>query len=267
MLVPFQLEGIRVHEVATGPDCLMEAGALTRATRGRPRTAVLHCETFGNLADAALFDLLGGLRADGVPVVVDQTHSLLGGVHFPGDYVVTGLRKLLPVPDGAWVSGLAGAPPLSRSARDEDATARLVAALDSGLDQADRRAGAELALDDLWAPAAISPQALAALASLDPALLAAGRRANAARLRAALPEVTVVNPDAPECCVAISHPDAEAIAQHLAGQGIVSPVHWGRPFGLRPARGWRTDLLTLPVDRRLTEAELALIASSLLAAT
>lgn len=263
MLVPFQLEGIRVHEVATGPACLMEADALAQAARGRPRTAVLHCETFGNLADAALHGVLGGLRADGVPVVVDQTHSLLGTAHFPGDYAVASLRKLLPVSDGAWVCGLANKPRLSRSAQDEDATARLLGALGSGSDQADRRADAELALDDLWAPAAISPRALAGLASLHPSQLLAERRANTARLRAALPGVTVVNPDAPECCVAISHRRAEAIAQYLAGQGIVPPVHWARPLGLRPGRAWRTELLTLPVGRRLTADELVLIRSAL----
>lgn len=263
MFVPFQLEGIRVHEVATGPDCLMDADALVAAAQNRPRAAVLHCETFGNLASSLLHEALARVRASGVPVVVDQTHSLLGSGHFPGDYAVASLRKLLPVADGAWVCGVTDAPPLARSRRDEEATARFAEALRRGPGWPTVQAEAEAAVDELWAPAAISAHALAVLGSLDPPLVLAQRRRNAARLREALPEVTLLNPDATECCLAIRHPRAESMAEDLATHGIVAPVQWARPLGLRPGRAWRTDVLTLPVDRPLTDAELALIRSAL----
>lgn len=265
MFVPFQLEGIRVHEVATGPDCLMDADALARIARDRRRAAVLHCETFGNLAGADLAAVLEDLQSRGIPVVVDQTHSLLGTEHFPGDYAVASLRKLLPVPDGAWVRGLVDAPRLSRPAADEEVTALLTKALTRGPGWATLQAEAESVLDDLWTPAAISSHALEVLSSLDPSQLAAQRRHNAARLRESLPEAELLNPQATECCLAISHPRAESIAEGLAAHGIVAPVQWARPLGLRPGREWRTDLVTLPVDRRLTDAELALIGSALAA--
>jgi hypothetical protein len=263
MFVPFQLEGVQVHEVVTGSDCLMNADALARTARDHRRAAVLHCETFGNLAGPELDAVLKDLQSHGIPVVVDQTHSLLGTGHFPGNYAVASLRKLLPVPDGAWVRGLADAPCLSRSAADEEVTALFAEALTRGASWPASQAEAESALDDLWAPAAISPQALVVLGSLDPSQLVAERRRNAARLRAALPGVEMLNPDATECCLAISHPRAESIADELAAHGIVAPVQWARPLGLRPGRPWRTDLLTLPANRQLTDAELELVGTAL----
>src|SRR5659263_651722 len=82
MFLPFQLEGIAVRTVPTGADTLMLGRALREALAGRPDAAVLHCETFGTPADVA------------------------------------SLRKLLPVPDGAWVTGLRTPPDLHRTARD-----------------------------------------------------------------------------------------------------------------------------------------------------
>jgi len=267
MFVPFQLEGIRVHEVRTGSDCLMDADALAEAVRERPRAAVFHCETFGNLAGPALAETLAGVQARGLPVVVDQTHSLLGAQHFPGDYAVASLRKLLPVPDGAWVCGLTEVPELPRSPWDEAATDRFVDALDRQPGWLRLRLEAEMGIDDLWEPAAISPQAVAALGAIGTSELVEGRRANATRLLAALPHVTLLNPDATECCLALSHRRAEAIAEDLATHGILAPIQWTRPRRLRRARPWRTDVLTLPVDQWLDDEDVALIASSLAATT
>ena len=262
MFVPFQLEGIRVHEVATGTDCLMDAAALAGSAEEHPAAAVLHCETFGNLAGPALREVLTDSQARGLPVVVDQTHSLPGAEHFPGDYAVASLRKLLPVPDGAWVTGVAEVPELSRSAQDDAATAALVGALDLEPGWAERRLEAEAGIDELWTPAAISPEAMDALARLDPSRLIEERRANATRLLDALPGVTLLNPDAPECCIAISHPRAESISQELAAHGILTPGQWSRPQGGPRTRPWRTDVLALPVDRRLTNVETRVIQAS-----
>ena len=90
----------------TTPDCLLDPDALDSTLTAHPGYAVLHSETFGTPADPDLTSVLDRARTGDHPVVVDRTHSLLGAPSWHGDYEVASLRKLLPTPDGAWVSGL-----------------------------------------------------------------------------------------------------------------------------------------------------------------
>ncbi|WIK64328.1 hypothetical protein [Gleimia hominis] len=131
MILPFELEGISVRYCPTDRRALPVPQRLAELVT--PGSAVLLCFTFGNLPTAQLVSVLEGVRAGGVPIVVDGTHSWLGpqanlngektqatqradGGGFasvalrakPGyaDYYVVSMRKLLPVPDGAFVHGL-----------------------------------------------------------------------------------------------------------------------------------------------------------------
>lgn len=48
MVLPFALEGVRVHPVDVGADLLIDPASLVRALAREPGAAVLHCETYGN---------------------------------------------------------------------------------------------------------------------------------------------------------------------------------------------------------------------------
>ncbi|WP_170297216.1 DegT/DnrJ/EryC1/StrS family aminotransferase [Georgenia thermotolerans] len=276
MVLPFQLEGLHVTTVATDERCLLDPGALAAALTDR--AAVLHCETFGNLAGPALARVLARARRGGVPVVVDETHSVLGPDHADGDYRVASLRKLLPVPDGAWVTGLAAPPGLTPRAVDReitrlriDAAARRRAPLHGREGAAEVQAlfgRAEELMGQALAPSPMSPQAREVLTNLDGDALLARRRANAVRLRGALAEagLEVLNPDASPCFVMVRHDRAGAVIRRLARAGIVGPVYWPRPAGLSRERRWRTDLVSLPVDHRYGAAEMDQVARAVVAA-
>ena len=66
MLVPFLMEGIQVHVVVTGADCLMHGDALLAAVDSHPGCAILHCETFGNRPHADLAATLHDTAGRGI---------------------------------------------------------------------------------------------------------------------------------------------------------------------------------------------------------
>ena len=253
MLVPFSMEGINVRTLPTGRDCLLKAGALADAVAARPGAAVLHSETYGNLAGRKLTAVLKRAMAAGTRVVVDQTHSWMEPGSFAGDYRVASLRKLLAIPDGAWVRGLRSSVVLGRDRIDELVTeARLDFLANRSV--ASHEAAEDL-IDQAWTPAAPSPAALALLAQHDLSSDLAVRRRNARQLRTLLQGFDIVNPGA-SCCVALRHPRAGRLMDVLKDHGVVGPVHWQRPENLPRGRTWKRDLLSLPVDSRFGPEEL-----------
>ena len=260
MIEPFQLEGLRVRHLPTDAQALMKAEDLRSAMAEDPHQAVLHCEVFGARAGEALLAALSDARTDGLPVVVDATHSLLADTHDPGDYLVASLRKLLPVPDGGFALGV-GPPALrERAAADEAATRLALTALELGQlckpSQAstpaylDALGAAEQAMLDALRPVPMSEISLRLLRQLDVQSWRGSRRAHARELIEWLTSsgLTVLNPDTPECGVVVRVQDAPAAEQVLLEAGIVCPISWPRPEGLPKAAPWRSDLLTLPVD-------------------
>lgn len=265
MTWPFQLEGLRVVPVATGPDLLLDPDAVSAFLTRHGRAALLHCRTFGSPTSTPLRAALASARADGVRVVLDATHAPLEAPDAPCDYRVASLRKLLPLPDGAVVDGLGDPPRLGRSALDAEATRLSVAAakLAASGGAADvARAHvlvdeAEALLDRSWTPSAMSEEARVTLAHLDVTTLIAGVARTARRLRALLAQTGwgVVNPRAGATPVVVSHPDADRVRARLRAAGLGSPIHWPRPPGLRRGTPWRSDLLVLPTPPSLPGPE------------
>ena len=255
MTWPFQLEGIRVVTVATGHDVLLDPDALRAALAAHRAAAILHCETFGNRASSALAGALGEARASGIPVVVDITHSLLDAPHAASDYQVASLRKLLPLPEGGFATGV-GSPELRRSALDEEIV-RL-----SSSDSQDGPSRADDLMDTSWTPSALGVRTRETLRSLDPQFFCIKRRRNAARLREMIGAfgLPVVNPEGGACPVVVSHPHPDAARAALIEIGHGSPIHWRRPSGLRPGTPWRTDLVAMPNDPDLGEDALVGVA-------
>ena len=120
MAVPFALEGMRVLPVDVGADLLLDPCVLSEALDRAPGAAVVHCETYGNHGGQELSSALAIARMRGSAVILDATHSLvdrllaaatspgalgeIAGGSEPWDAIVASTRKLLPVPDGAWLA-------------------------------------------------------------------------------------------------------------------------------------------------------------------
>ncbi|WP_128683284.1 hypothetical protein [Actinomyces qiguomingii] len=236
MTIPFELEGLRVNNVECGPTGLLDPGPLTAALAACTRPPlILHAETFGNRADGELRTALAAARRSGARIVVDATHTALeradelladaGTTHHPdADYLVASLRKLLPIPLGGVVRGLASPPELAGDPLNADLTA--VAEI------AERRPGVpalkdavEDLLDIAWAPAPMPGTYRVRLALPEFNAELSRRRARLARLHAAVADLDVVNPGVAHPPV-IAHPRAAAIRAALARAGFSLPLHW-----------------------------------------
>lgn len=260
MIQPFQLEGIRIRHVATDAQALLDADALTEALAASRHPAVLHCEVFGTRAGAALRDVLDSAQVSGVPVVVDATHSVFAPDHDPADYLVASMRKLLPLPDGAFVTGTMSCPTRPRRRVDRAATRLGLLAAQHRRDFLGGRGSAagylqaldaaEAAMLDAGEPVDMSYAALRQLECLDVDILRDGRRANAHHLiqRLTSSGCEVLNPETGECGVVVHVRDAQSAENDLLAAGIVCPISWPRPPGLPHGVPWRTGWITLPVD-------------------
>ncbi len=273
MIEPFQLEGIRVRHVATDACALMDAHSLQDALDADARQAVLHCEVYGARAGAALGAVLASARVTGIPVVVDATHSLFASAHGPADYLVASLRKLLPLPDGAFVTGVPAASPLGRRTADDEATqlglvaqqrrSEYLQGLASRDDYVSAVDGAEDAMLDARDPSDMSDIALQRLRNFSVEEEVRRRRANAQHLIEQLTAVgaQVINASHVECGVLVRVADAARTEQSLLAAGIICPISWPRPPGLARGAAWHTGWITLPVDPSMTFERLDCVAT------
>ena len=255
MVLPFTLEGVRVHPVDVGADLLIDPASLVRALAREPGAAVLHCETYGNRGGRNLAAVLAAARRNGSALVLDATHSLIDrlirtvgaagspaptasgpdrrpgtGRDGPWDAVVASMRKLLPVPDGA----------------------RLCWSEDSAL-----ATGLERVVGDLHERGPIDETATALGVELHTAL-------TAHRLRESLEEgaracgLRVANPGSAGC---VALRDArgleggpgrravrvlDGLEEALAHAGLWGPVSWPDP-GVGGGRPW-PRVVTVPTD-------------------
>ncbi|MCI1747471.1 MAG: hypothetical protein LKI24_04810 [Acidipropionibacterium sp.] len=194
MVTPWQLEGLAVRRVDVGPDLLMDAGALSDllslCREAGERPVILHCETFGVRAGAALEGVLADAERAGAVVLVDRTHSFLGPrvgtvAGAAGRVEMVSTRKLLPLGELAWITGgfrdVAGRTPADEAERapaglaertpaDDELTAARMRFLDRpGVDTFET---AEDLADDCWTPVPPHPQTLAQHREFDSELLA-----------------------------------------------------------------------------------------------
>lgn len=273
MVLPFALEGMRARPVDVGADLLADPRALREALAREPGAAVLHCETYGNRGGRELASVLGAARGLGHPVVLDATHSVVDrlvgaasapgpprgapagrggaepGVRAPGwDAVVASARKLLPVPDGAWLAW-PDASPLAARLEACRIAARHEAAIESALTPVPASARTVALLEGLG-PRGLRPRARAARRLRE--RLGAGLRARGLR---------VVNPVSAGCvALGAAGPDGGpagalgAVEEALARAGLWGPVSWSDPDA--GARAW-PSVVTVPTDEPGRVEELA----------
>ena len=222
----------------------------------------------------------------GIPVIEDHSHDPFSdwARTSSAPYVVSSLRKTLPVPDGGLVwspQGLdlpAPAGPESRGAQLKLAAMLLKSAWLDGRPvpkdtfRALQQEGEHLLLGSAG-PASAATRAT--LPVLDVAGLRATSIANARALAAALPASTsswrvLAGGAAPfrVQLVCTARPVRDALLAHLAGHGVFAPVHWrqdrdGFWSGDEQAADLADRMLTLPVDHRCTPADIKRMAALL----
>lgn len=212
--------------------------------------------------------------------VEDCAQSLATGRAPWGDWQLFSPRKLMGVPEGGFL--------VPRTARARAITLPPAALPPDPARSAARRAPMQLRRDrpadnTLWHPLhqqaeamgdnadrAIDPAALALLARINPAPMIAARKANAARLAAALPPALQPLPRDPAAApfgLPLLLPRRDALLPALYRAGIFPAVHW-RDILSPPA--WEDDhiraatIVTLPCDHRYGPARMDHLATALL---
>lgn len=280
MIRPFLDAGMAIQFCGTTEEFILSGISLAELLAARSEhVAILHCETFGTPAGAELRSTLDAASRAGIPVILDRTHSLLSPAPAVADYEIASLRKLLPVPDGGYVTGLRSVPKLQGTPEHHTfcelrlkAAGRKTEYLRHSMEHKlhlDEFARAEQLLDQYPRASKISDRSRVTLASLDFHSIRRTRIENAGILELALHHGSVQVANAvgwrnSPAYVVITHPDAKALRNHLTSKQIYCPIHWPRPASHPRPRSWRADLLSLPIDHRYTGDDMQRMASAIL---
>jgi len=276
---PFRARGFELRRYGQGPGLDRPRGLPRRLERG---DVLLLIHYFGRL-NRALLDY-AGRQAERAWVIEDCVQGCLArGLGRQGDFAVHGLRKWLPVPDGALLCSPRPLGPPPAPPREELASRQLLARWLRAADPDAARAlalEAEGLLEEDPLPRRASWATAWLLRRLDLQGFRRRRRVNWRRLDARLRErltkgpATPLHPLHPDLGpgevplgypVVLAEPDLrEALRRALAAERIWCPVHWE----LEPeARAFEADwslsrrILTLPVDQRLGAAEVDRLAA------
>ncbi len=279
MIAPFHRNGWALTQLPVDLD-LAVSPALLLARVGSG--VLLHTPYFGRQDSPAMLAALGTLRRRGVLVIVDETHRLFAGPSQVADIRVASLRKLLPLYDGGYVTGVSGRLPTSLPQSEtllqmsEIADLRQLAsvykssALASGGPSNVHLAAyarAEQATERRPRPARMSTKSSALLRHLDLPLIRATRAANSTVLARALgrsDRFRIINPPAPDLLpshLVLEADDVKGLRRYLTGQGIYCPVHWPPSVLLPREQDWPRRYLSLPVDQRYAEPDMLRIAA------
>lgn len=234
-------------------------------------SAYLHAPYFGRSTPGPVREALHGAVDRGTVVIEDRTHSVLGSPAARFDaaqYSMASLRKLLPIPAGAWVTGVRRAPVRSdglavtlRREAMERKSANL-ASENPMKDHLELFAESEETLTAELAPAALPEEIVDMMRRFDYELIRERRRSNAAFLGHELSGmgIEVLNGDADvasHLVIVSNRRDELRIA--LAREGVYCPIHW-RQHPEMPVR-MREDLLSIPIDQRYTRPDMERIVS------
>lgn len=221
-------------------------------------TLVFTMSYFGVAESDAWIRFLKACRAVGAKVLSDETHRLLSPGCSEADYRIGSLRKMLPVPDGAFITGFGPEVGTSGAQGERRVEAmRVKANYLAGLSEHRHLplfAAAEAETEqEIW-PASMSADAHRLVKSLDFAGMAAARAANHARLEARLPELGIELTTAGTSVAShavITADDVQLLRRHLIAHRIYCPIHWPRPNANEGApNAWRDNVLSIPIDHR-----------------
>lgn len=233
-------------------------------------TAVLNFPAFGVPESLDWLRFLSETQERGGVVISDESHRGLSPGLAQADVRLASLRKMLPLPDGAFVTGLVGQQTFS--AGGEQAAVRAAAMVEKSSYLAgelstsrhlDMFARAEDLTHQQTEPALMSELSAERIAALDWNVLRSSRAANATALEEELAgtpyRVTTGVAEVPSHVV-ISGPDALGLRRHLITSRVYCPVHWVRPSKEPLPTSWRDDVLSVPIDHRYTPNDMSRVA-------
>jgi len=176
------------------------------------------------------------------------------------------LRKLLPVPDGALLTGLENSLPAPGKQGEIRWEAMVLKreqlARGSERTHLDVFAQAELITERDVTPSAASRRTHELLPSLDISEMRRRRGINAQTLTQALREsrfsVTTIAAEVPSHVV-LEGPKATKLREHLINRSVFAPVHWPERDATVPGT-WRSDTLSIPVDHRYAAQDMEHVA-------
>jgi len=238
---------------------------------------LLHTPYFGRQDSPATLESLRTLRRRGVVVVVDETHRIFSGPSSVADMRIASLRKLLPLFDGGYATGLSAKPrPRLRTPQSESAVLRRRAMLtkSTALAVGDRDkahlelfAKAEHATQIRTQPAPMSGMSVSLLQSLNIESIRATREINSIALTRALGQsdrFRVINPPAADLLpshLVLESDDVPGLQQYLVRHRIYCPVHWPHSKLLPPTQAWPDHYISLPIDHRYDETAMLRMAA------
>ncbi|QOH58097.1 hypothetical protein C6Y44_20595 [Rhodococcus rhodochrous] len=263
---------MRIEYVDVDESMIMSAGALESTIDRLGVAPVLHSETFGARTPPALEKILNSIEQSGTPVIADETHSILQSRPSSFTYRIASLRKLLPLPDGAYVFGLDYMQPdREQGGLSEVVGLRLTAAEQKAAylrgDRNDKAfldiyARAENILDEFSDILPMSRQSEVLLASLDYESLSRRRESNATYLAAGLDDISsirIVNREAVTTAppyLVVSSDRVLELRTHLTAQGVYCPIHWPPPKESELRRRWKSPVLSMPIDHRYNHRDM-----------
>lgn len=267
MLAPFLGDGWRVHLVPVLDDWTLDPGPLLHAV-SMASSLVFTLSYFGVPESPEWMLALSRAADQGAHVVSDETHRIWEPGPVVATYRFASLRKLLPLPDGAFLTGdvpqAGGHASSSGSLRLEGMRAK-TAHLRAGGERGYRQAfvQAERLLEDAVQPRAAHAVSMKILDHLDYTRMAGRRAANHRTLEDEWPcaqlRITTGGAAVPAFCV-VEGRSVARLRRHLIDHQVYPPVHWEPPGpGFPQPRAWRDGVLSIPVDHRYDDADMCRI--------
>ncbi|MBX3089089.1 MAG: DegT/DnrJ/EryC1/StrS aminotransferase family protein [Cryobacterium sp.] len=273
MIEPFQHHGWRVTPFNLTDDLQIGEAALEVLELAGASSAVLLASYFGRLPTQQHVKLARGARNAGAFVIEDETHRVFTPGGIEANVTFASLRKLLPVADGAYVTGddeiVRSVGALPEGALNRWQAMDLKREFIEGRSVLNPRKALVEANEELEIPGRMfgaSSRTLQSLVKLPYSQFAETRASNARALTSKLSELGVrvlnrVPPGLPSHLVAIVD-DPIRVQRDLSERGIFAPIHWGQPEGFSVDH-WRGDLISLPIDHRYGESDMRRIAAAM----
>lgn len=235
------------------------------------RTLIFSMSYFGVDESPEWIDFISCAGRRGAVIVSDESHRVMGPGLEIADFRIASLRKMLPVPDGAFLTGIsAQVQNEGRQAGLRMAAMRRKSEYLAGL----RSAGhlplfrkAEAVTDIDVAPARMSADSKELLERFDYARMKEIRQKNHRAVSSAIIgtgfSVTTGDAPVPSHCV-IAGLGVHQLRSFLIGNRIFCPVHWP-PSEVRTQvpGSWRNDVLSIPIDHRYSVDDMEMVVAAI----
>ncbi|MGN8026951.1 hypothetical protein [Microbacterium sp. 22242] len=274
MIEPFVQRGWRISSLGINERLGVPLDA-SRVLQDVPeRTVILLAAYFGSRPDPTHRALIEEAKARGIVVVEDTTHRVFEPDVLGADLSFASLRKLLPVGDGAYVSGdeeiLEVASGLEESDSERwEAMDLKRATLDGdgshGFREIFQRENERL--EDQGRIRRATPRSIEALSTLPYDAMAKKRADNARTLRQLLADAGISvmrrNGDGIPSHLVLQLDAPPVLQARLAQRRVYCAIHWPRVQGVHGLGPWRSDLLSVPVDHRYGPKDMERVASAI----